>query len=267
MMPRVPITDLDDPRIAHYRHLKPTNRTRHSDVFVVEAEVLVERLLASDFPCESVLVTERFEARIAPKVPETIPVFVVPDDRIAELVGFPFHRGVLACGRPRAWPGLDSILEGGPRKSLVICPSLDKPDNLGAILRVGDAFGVDAVLMGTSCPEPLSRRVIRISMGSALRLPALVVDDLMGTARRLRAELGFELVGAVAQPDSEPIDRAEVPDRLALVLGSEMWGLGDNWLGLLDRRVTIPIRPGVDSLNVAVAAGILLHHFTRVDLG
>src|SRR3954453_16145549 len=101
-MPRIPISDVADPRIPRYRHLTPTNRTRHSDVFVVEAEVLVDRLLASDFPCESVLVTERFEARIAPKVPAAIPLFVVPDDRIAALVGFPFHRGVLACGRPRA---------------------------------------------------------------------------------------------------------------------------------------------------------------------
>jgi tRNA G18 (ribose-2'-O)-methylase SpoU len=267
-MPRVPISDLDDPRIAPYRHLKATNATRGSGLFVVEGETLVDRLLASDFPCESVLATGRFEARIASRIPEAIPLFVVPDDRIEALVGFHFHRGVLACGRPRAWPDLGSILGArGPRASLVICPNLDKPDNLGAILRIGDAFGVDAVLVGPSCPDPLSRRVIRVSMGAALRLPVLVLEDLMGRVGRLRADQAFEIVGAVAHPDAEPLDRAAVPDRLALVLGSEATGLDDSWLALVDRRVTIPMRPGADSLNVAVAAGILLHHFTRASFG
>ena len=63
--------------------------------------------------------------------------------------------------------------------------------------------------------------------------------------------------------DAEPLDRVDRPDRLALVLGGEAFGLDAAWLAVADRRVTIPMRPGADSLNVAVAAGILMHHFTR----
>jgi tRNA G18 (ribose-2'-O)-methylase SpoU len=265
-MPRVPISDLDDPRIAVYRHLKATNATRDAGLFVVEGETLVDRLLASRFPADSVLATDRLEARIAAKVPADVPLFVVPDDRIGALVGFPFHRGVLASGRPRAWPDLGAILRAaGPRATLVICPGLDMPDNLGAILRTGHAFGVDAVLVGPSCPDPLSRRVIRVSMGAALRLPVFAPSDLEGTVDRLRADLGFDLVAAVSQSDAPPIGRVRRSDRQALLLGTEATGLGPGWLARADRRVTIPMSPGADSLNVAVAAGILLHYLAGDD--
>ena len=92
----------------------------------------------------------------------------------------------------------------------MVCPGLDKPDNLGSILRIGDAFGVDAVLVGPSCPEPLSRRVIRVSMGAALRLPVFVEADLRRLVDRLRADHDFALVAAVAHPDADPIDLPHV---------------------------------------------------------
>jgi tRNA G18 (ribose-2'-O)-methylase SpoU len=266
-MPRITIDDLDDPRLAIYRHLKATNETRGGETFVVEGEKLVHRLLASRFPVDSVLVTDRYEGHHAPVVPNDVPMFVIPHDRIEALVGYHFHRGVLACGRRRAWPSLDSTLAGlGPRATLVVCPVLDKPDNLGAIFRIADAFGVDAVLIGDACPDPLSRRVIRVSMGAALRLPVFVEDDLIGATRRARDEYFFSPIAADAHADALPIDRVDRPDRLALVLGGEAFGLDREWLALADRRVTIPMRAGADSLNVAVAAGILLHHFTRADL-
>jgi tRNA G18 (ribose-2'-O)-methylase SpoU len=267
-MPRIPIDDLDDPRLAIYRHLKATNETRGGDTFIVEGEKLVYRLLGSRFPVDSVLVTDRYEGHHSPQVPDDVPMFVIPHEQIETLVGYHFHRGVLACGRRRAWPDLDSTLRVLPeRATLVVCPTLDKPDNLGAILRIADAFGVDAVLIGDSCPDPLSRRVVRVSMGAALRLPVFVEEDLLAAMGRVRVEHGFGLIAADAHDDAEPLDVVARPDRLALVLGSEAFGLDAGWLAMADRRVIIPMRPGADSLNVAVAAGILLHHFTRMDLG
>jgi tRNA G18 (ribose-2'-O)-methylase SpoU len=267
-MPRIPIDDLDDPRLAIYRHLKATNETRGGDTFIVEGEKLVHRLLSSRFPVDSVLVTDRYEGHHAPLVPDDVPLFVIAHEQIEALVGYHFHRGVLACGRRRAWPDLDSTLLAMPsRACLVVCPVLDKPDNLGAILRIADAFGVDAVLIGGSCPDPLARRVVRVSMGAALRLPVFVEDDLIGSMGRIRLDHGFELIAADAHPDALPVDRVARPDRMALLLGSEAFGLDADWLAMADRRVTIPMRAGADSLNVAVAAGILLHHFTRTDLG
>ena len=104
-------------------------------------------------------------------------------------------------------------------------------------------------------------------MGAALRLPVFAPDDLMGTIGRLRADHGLRDDRRRRPARRRAAAIAPGPDRLALLLGSEAFGLDDAWLGLADRRVTIPMRPGADSLNVAVAAGIFLHHFTRADPG
>ena len=96
-MNRELITDLDDPRIAIYRALKATNLTRGLDQFVVEGEKLLKRLLASRFPLVSILATDRYIPQLEEFLPAGVPVFVVPFGLIHNLVGFPFHRGVLAC--------------------------------------------------------------------------------------------------------------------------------------------------------------------------
>src|SRR4051812_18163899 len=102
-MPVIPVEDLDDPRISIYRSLKATNRTRELDQFVVEGEKLVDRLLASRFPLVSVLATDRYAGRAEERLPPDVPLYVVPFELIHEIVGFPFHRGVLASGRRMAW--------------------------------------------------------------------------------------------------------------------------------------------------------------------
>jgi tRNA G18 (ribose-2'-O)-methylase SpoU len=259
-MPRIVIDDLDDPRIASYRHLKATNLTRHGHEFVVEGATLVERLLTSGFAIASVLTTDRFSSRLETLVPPEVPTFVVPHEQIGDLVGFRFHRGILACGIRRESPDLATLLErAGARATIVVCPTLDNPENLGAILRSADAFGTLAVLVGPRCPDPLTRRVIRVSMGAALRLPVLTPNDLPGIIDILRDHHGFRIIAAVAKGEAEAIEQYRRPDRVALLLGGEAFGLDDAWLALADEHVTIPMRPGADSLNVAVAAGIFLH--------
>jgi tRNA G18 (ribose-2'-O)-methylase SpoU len=263
-MPRIPIDDLDDPRIAIYRSLKATNLTRGLGQFVVEGERLVERLVASRFPVVSLLVAGRHESKLAVDVPEGVPVYVVSDELVHAIVGFPFHRGVLACAERRPWPSLGEIIvEAGRRLFLVICPKLSNPENLGAIARIGDVFGIDAILAGPECPDPLSRRVLRVSMGAVLRLPIIIVEDrLTDVASRLGMYAGVELLAAVADPEAEPFANVDRPRRLGLVLGDEHEGIDPEWLCLCRRSVTIPMRPGASSLNVAVAAGILICHWS-----
>ncbi len=258
------VTDLDDPRIAVYRALKATNLTRRLDQFVVEGEKLVERLLASRFPLVSILTTDRYVARYEGDLAAAAPVYVVSHELIHAVVGFPFHRGVLAAARRVPWPGAESIIErGGRRCTLVVCPMLGNPENLGAIARIGDVFGVDAILAGPSCPDPLSRRVLRVSMGAALRLPVIVVDQLHELAGRLAADWAVQFWAAVADPRADSFEEVARPDRLGLILGDEDRGVSPDWLARCRRSITIPMRPGASSLNVSVAAGILLHELTR----
>jgi tRNA G18 (ribose-2'-O)-methylase SpoU len=263
-MPRIPIEDLDDPRIAVYRSLKATNRTRDLGQFVVEGERLVDRLIDSRFPVVSVLIDDRFEGKLTRPIPEDVPAYIVPHAMVDQVVGFPFHRGILACGQRRPWPALETLVAGAERPFFaVICPKLSNPENLGALARIGDVFGIDAILAGPECPDPLSRRVLRVSMGAALRLPVIVEERLTDAAARLADSAGFELIAAVADPDAIPFENVRRPQRLGLVLGDEHEGIDANWLALCRRAVTIPMRPGASSLNVAVAAGILVYHYSR----
>jgi tRNA G18 (ribose-2'-O)-methylase SpoU len=159
---------------------------------------------------------------------------------------------------------LESVLPREPdRLTVVICPNCDNPENLGAIIRIGSAFGIDALLLGRSCCDPFSRRVLRVSMGTAFRLPIVVSPDLERDVRRLREEWSLDLVGTVLDDAAEPLSTARRSRHVGLLFGNEADGLDQAWQQMCDRRLTIPMRLGTDSLNVAVAAGIFLHHFTQ----
>ena len=170
----------------------------------------------------------------------------------------------LAAASATAWPALDEIIaRAGPRLTLVVCPRLSNPENLGAVARIGDVFGIDAILAGPSCPDPMSRRVLRVSMGSIFRVPVIVSGQLGELADNLAQRDQIVLFGAVTDSTAEPFDSVVRPDRLGLVLGDEDQGIEPEWLERCSRKVTIAMRRGAGSLNVAVAAGILLHAFTR----
>jgi tRNA G18 (ribose-2'-O)-methylase SpoU len=259
-MAQFPIDDLDDPRVAIFRSLKTTNATRSLNQFVVEGEKLVARLLDSRFPIVSVLVSDRFPRAIRRRVPDEIPIYILPHELIDRLVGFPFHRGVLACARRRPSPSIEEIVRSQSESSvIVICPKLSDPENLGAIARIGDVFGIDAIMTGPECPDPFSRRVLRVSMGSVLRLPIVVSRRLASDVDRLIEDFGLCLLGAVTDPSAIPFDQVVRPARLGLVLGDEDQGIDETWLAKCHRRITIPMRKNAGSLNVAVAAGILIH--------
>jgi tRNA G18 (ribose-2'-O)-methylase SpoU len=263
-MPRIAIESLDDPRVQMYRHLKSTNLLRDGRLFIAEGTKLVERLLASDFRTESVLIAERREAEWSPRIPPDVPLYVVPQEVGEQLTGFNFHVGVLACGIRKPNAILDDVLSREAlRLTVVVCPNCDNPENLGAIIRIGSAFGIDALLLGRSCCDPFSRRVLRVSMGTAFRLPIVESPDLERDVRRLRDEWNIELVGTVLDDAASPLAGAPRAQRTALLLGNESEGLDERWIELCDRRLTIPMQRGTDSLNVAVAAGIFLHHFTQ----
>jgi tRNA G18 (ribose-2'-O)-methylase SpoU len=259
-----PLDSVDDPRLAPYRDLKRTNLTRWSGLFIAEGDKLVRRLLASDFPVESVVLGRRHVVKIAPLVPDDVPIYVLRDEDVETLVGFDFHRGVLACGRRRPGSRLaDMVLPAVTAQTLVVLPEIHDPENLGSIVRTSSAFGVDGVILGQASVDPFSRRVLRVSMGAVFSLPIAQPRDLIGELALLRDERGFELVAAVLDESAEPLESAARGEKLAVLFGSEGHGLERRWLDLCQRQVTVPMQPGIDSLNVSVAAAIVLYHFTR----
>lgn len=262
-MPLIPVSDLQDARLEPFRHLKRTNQTRWQEIFIAEGEKLVERMLDSHTEIVSILAADTYVERIVSRVPCEIPIYVIPAGDVDELIGFEFHRGVLACGRRPENPPLHSLWANRVDPiTLVLCPEIRDPENLGSMLRISAAFGVHGVILGADCTDPFSRRVLRVSMGTLFRLPLVRTTDWGETLGALRSA-GFEVAATILDPAAESLAQATRTDRLAVAFGSEGFGLPADFVSQCDRKLTIQMADGVDSLNVAVATGIFLHQLTQ----
>ena len=138
-VPIVPVDSLDDPRVAPYRDLKDRELARSGDRFIAEGEQVVRRLLDSDYPTESLLLARRRATEIAPLAPPNVPVYVVDDALVHQIVGFKFHAGVMAVGRRKPAAPLDDVLAaaaeaGKSRLTLVVLPDIANTDNMGALV-------------------------------------------------------------------------------------------------------------------------------------
>ncbi|QDU64343.1 23S rRNA (adenosine(1067)-2'-O)-methyltransferase [Planctomycetes bacterium Pan216] len=255
----IPIASADDPRVGHFADLKGAARLRDQGLFIAEGSRLVDQLLSSSFEPHSLLVEERIARDYQGMVPPGTILYVATKDLIESLVGFRFHRGVLACAHRQASPPLSAVVAEPGRQTLVVCLGVQDPVNLGTIIRTSLALGADAILLGEGAPDPFSRRVLRASMGAVLKLPVATMERVEAGLEEVRRG-DFELVATVVGPEAVPLDRFARPARMALLLGSEGTGLGEEWIAMADHRVTIPIAERCESLNVAIAAGIFLHH-------
>lgn len=267
MMPVLRVSSIDDSRLRPYRDLTSTNSAQEMGLFVAEGKRLVERLMASAHRVHSVLVERQYLRLLASSIGEVTTTYVIDDGLVEELVGFNFHRGVLACGyRPQPPTLAETFVAIDGVATVVVCDAVQDPTNLGGILRNCAAFGVDTVILGPNCTDVLSRRVLRVSMGAALQLQFVQSNDLGEDLTRLRDAWQFEVVASVLDKDASVLDTATRSERLALLVGNEAHGINPELARLANRRVTLPMYGGTSSLNVAVASGIFLYHFTRRTL-
>ena len=262
-MPVITISNIDDPRIEAYRNLNSVNRTSPSETFVVEGRWLVERLIQSKLPTESILLQQQHADEFLRLTKDSIPIYTLGDDDVNRIVGFKFHRGVLAIGRRPKNKLLEEMNFENPA-TLVVCPEIADPTNLGGIIRSCSAFGTDGLILGHRGTDPYSRRVVRVSMGSAFSLAIRVSEDLNDDLFRLREEFGFERIATVLDDKAERLQTARRSHRTALLIGSEGDGLSKEIVSLCERKVTLPMKSGTDSLNVASAASVFLYHFCSV---
>ncbi|HVQ92339.1 MAG TPA: RNA methyltransferase [Mycobacteriales bacterium] len=258
------VLDPADPRVADFRDL--TRADRRPDrpggrgLVLAEGVPVVRRLLDSPYPMRAVLgVPARVRDLAADLSAVDAPVYLVDSELLAEVVGFHLNRGVLASADRAPQPALAHLL-GGARR-LAVLEGVNDHENLGALFRNAAALGVDAVLLGDRCADPLYRRSVRVSMGHVLRVPFVVLRPWPDGLGLLRAA-GFTVLALSPKRPSVPLgdlDPAGLP-RTALLLGAEGPGLTDAALAAADLRVRIPMAPGVDSLNVATAAALAFHH-------
>ena len=231
-------------------------------LFVAEGEVVVRVLARSPLVRpQSLLLAQKRAAALADVIdmlPHDVPVYTAGQAVMDAVVGFPIHRGVLALGRRAAAPSADELLAGLPDEALVLVLSgIANHDNMGGLFRNAAAFGADAVILDPTCCDPLYRKAIRVSVGAALRTPFARLGEDEDLLAVLEAR-GFQPLALSPAGETTLAQTARAP-RTAVVLGAEGPGLSR---ALLERATTvrIPMADGFDSLNVAVTAGVVLHH-------
>ena len=265
----IAIDDPLDPRIAAYRDIRERDLIGRAGLFIAEGEVVVRVLFErSIHPPLSLLVAEKRVAALAGLIaglPDDVPVFSASQAVMDRIAGFPMHRGILAVGRRSPTPAVDALLAGvGPGATVVVLFGIANHDNMGGIFRNAAAFGASAVILDSDCCDPLYRKAIRVSVGAALTVPFARLgrgED----APALLAAHGFEAV-ALSPGGASLLGEMERPERVAVLFGTEGAGLPQSILARV-RTVRIPMAGDLDSLNVATASGIVLHHLAFGSAG
>ncbi len=269
--PRItPISNPSDPRVREYLSLKEGDLHRGIDAsapngcFICEGHFVVRHLLESTYPCRSVLVSDtKLEtyADLLAAAPDGVPIYSTSEETMSRLLGFKFHRGILASGirkPPATQHEIESLLRSAP--AAIVLENLTNVDNVGGIFRCTSALCPPgtAIILSPECCDPLYRKSIRVSMGHALRVPFATLNPW---SLDILKSNGFATIALTPSPDAIDLNKCKpvlAGKKPALLLGAEGPGLSESTLDSADFRCRIPQRPGVDSLNVMVAAAIAM---------
>ena len=237
-----------------------TSREAEWGVYLAESSKVVRRALAAGHEPVSFLLSDKWAEDLADVLrshPQT-PAYVAEDAVLEGLTGFHLHRGALAVMRRPAPVPVERVLDGARR--VAILEDVVDHTNVGALIRSAAAMGVDAVLVTPRCADPLYRRAIRVSMGAVFQVPWTRIESWPESINTLQ-DAGFVVAGMTLGAGTITLDElvAEEHEKLALVFGSEGPGLTQATEQRLDRRVTIPMMGGVDSLNVAAASAVVFY--------
>lgn len=262
------IDTAEDPRLADYRDLTDVALRRvlepEGGLYIAESAKVIARAVAAGHRPRSVLVQPKWLDDIASLLGEDadVPVYVVTAEVAEQLTGYAVHRGALAAmHRPAEAPLADVLADA---RLVVVLEDIVDHTNVGAIFRAAAGLGADAVLVAPRCADPLYRRSVRVSMGTVFQVPWTRLPEWDAATPQLH-ELGFHLAALALSDDAVSLDAfaAQGHERVALMLGAEGDGLSRSALAAADTIVTIPMRGGVDSLNVAAASAVAMWELRR----
>jgi tRNA G18 (ribose-2'-O)-methylase SpoU len=262
-VPVVEITDPDDPRLADYRCLTDVElRTAFeppNGLFVAEGELVLRRAIRARYQVRSVLVDPKRLDQLDDLLagfPTDTAVYTASPAVLEAITGFRVHRGILGSFHRR--PLLEASVLISAARRLLVLEDVNNHTNLGAIFRCAAALGIDAVLLSPSCADPLYRRSVRVSMGEVFAVPYARAEPWPLALDQLRVA-GFTVLALTPDAAAVPLKALGQAERVrpAILLGAEGPGLSAQALTAADVAVRIPMRRGVDSLNVAAAAAVV----------
>lgn len=263
----IEITDFHAPELDVYARLTENQLLNLPDsehgLFIAESPRVIERALDAGYIPVSFLLERKHidgEAKNIIARCEGIPVYTADFEVLTQLTGFRLTRGALCAMHRPALLDLRAVCAGARR--IAVLENVMNPTNVGAIFRNAAALNLDAVILTPACSNPLYRRAVRVSMGTVFQIPWTFFDrelpDQPPADVGVLKELGFVTVAMALEADSLSVTdpRLKSAEKLAIVLGNEGDGLAADTIHACDYTVRIPMKHGVDSLNVAAASAI-----------
>ena len=245
------LSSLRNPRVMMWKSLKDRKGRLEHQAFLVEGEKMVREAVASSFPVESILLREDVSPSF--DLPPETECFMLPVHVFDAVCESKTPQGIAAVLRPRPLPAEGSWL--------IALDQVQDPGNVGTILRTADAAGFQGALLGPGCADAFSPRALRGSMGSIFHIGISFPESLAETLRQKKEE-GYAILSS--QLDGEPFfQRAPVSPPLILVVGNEGNGISPQIRALATHRFLLPMRGEAESLNVAIAAGIMMYDLIR----
>lgn len=264
----IDVTDPGDPRVDDFRDLNSVDRRPDlptgKGLVIAEGVLVAQRMLASRFAPHAFLGTERRLGELAVDLTGVgVPFYRASAEVMAQVVGFHLNRGVLGAARRAPELSVPQVLDGA--RTVAVLEGVNDHENLGSIFRNAAGLGVDAVVFGAGCADPLYRRAVRVSMGHALLVPFAQAGHWPADLTDLRQH-GFRLLAMTPNPRAGTL--AEVmgglaDHKVAVLLGAEGPGLTETAMRACDVRVRVPMSRGTDSLNVATAAALAFYERVR----
>lgn len=265
----IDVADPADVRLDDFRDLNSVDRRPDlpsgKGLVIGEGVLVAQRMLGSRFSPFALMGTERRLRELHGDLAAVdIPYYRVDADVMAQVVGFHLNRGVLAAARrPTELHVSEVIADAG---TVAVLEGVNDHENLGSIFRNAAGLGVDAVIFGPRCADPLYRRSVRVSMGHALLVPFASAESWPGDLKMLR-DKGFRVLALTPDRAAVPLPEAmaAVGDaKAAILVGAEGPGLSVKAMRASDMRARIPMSRGTDSLNVATAAALAFYERARV---
>jgi len=251
-----------------YKQLVDLKERGGDDLALLEGIRLLEEAREARLPIRAVAASPRVRhsprgrALLADLEARGVPVRMLEDRLLESVSELETSQGILALAERPAFAE-DALFRGTPL--VVVAVAIQNPGNLGGLLRTAEAAGATGAILTEGTADPLSWKALRGSMGSAFRLPHRRGLSIEATLSLLE-EHGVATVAAYATA-SVRYDEADLGQPTAFLLGNEGTGLPHDVMRAADQRVGIPMQGGVESLNVGVAAGILLFEAARQRRG
>ena len=271
----IKIDDLDIPELRPYNIRSEVQLLRANEpepgVFICESSKVILRALDAGYEPVSVLtaiVDPDDETREVYERCSEVPIYIGDDELLRQIAGYALTGGVFALMKRKELTSISDLIKEGNLDSkqavIAVLENVQNPTNVGSIFRSAAAMGIDAIILTSDSSDPLYRRAERVSMGTVFQIPWTVVNKDEDYLKVL-SESGFTTVAMALSDDSVDIRDPEIKksEKLAVILGSEGYGLSEETIKRSDFVAKIPMNPIVDSLNVGAASAVMFWELTR----